>query len=325
MFNFKGGILIMGIHYKFADTGNQQIDDVGRQLEKIMKNCNQGSKETRYRNAAAMARFIKWVVGEFRLQKISNISDKHIIKYGKHLIHLGKSHKYIKDDLSGIRFVLRHTPNLRYELGDSQKVNQQIGIGSTPNGIADRKWTQQEFLAMVTKAHETGNEKIALMMEFSLRFGARLDEASSIRRNEIEYAIRNGIMKFTNTKGGRIRYIPIKKEDITFLKECIKNVKRGNYVFCPVDKQVHQHEKYVQGFIRIYRGEIQDYDRTQTAHGVGDNQRGALSYHGLRHSYSDNEYKLLLKEMEQEQAVRKEIAERLGHGRIAITRTYLGF
>lgn len=315
----------MGIHYKFPNSGIQKIDDVGRQLERIMRYCNQGSKETRYRHAAAMARFIKWVVPKYNLQKLSNVQDKHIIAYGQHLMAIGKSQKYIKDELAGIRFIHRHTPHCRYELGDSQKVNLLIGLGPTPNGLADRKWTQQEFLAMVTKANETGNEKIALLMEFALRFGTRLDEAASLRCNSIEFALRNNTLKLTNTKGGRIRYIPIKEADKPFLLLCIKGVPRGNYLFCPENCTLHNFKKYVQEFIRSNRVDIQDSDRQHTAHGVADDERGALSFHGIRHSFAANEYRLLLEELGRDHEARTELSERLGHGRTAITRTYLGF
>jgi len=315
----------MGIHYKFPDTGIQKVDDVGRQLEKIIKCCNQGSYQTRYRHAAAMSRFIKWVVPEYKLKKLANVQDKHIIRYGKHLLMLGKSQKYIKDELSGVRFIHRHTPNCRYELDDSELINKRIGLGSTPNGLADRKWTIDEFIAMVDQAHKTNNIRIALMMECALRFGTRLDEAVSLRRNSIEAALRNNVLKLTNTKGGRIRYVPTKERDRAFLELCIKGLPRGKYVFCPEGYTLHSYKKYVQKFIRRNRIHFQDPDRKTTAHGVADHERGPLTFHGLRHSFSANEYQTLLKELKQDREARKELAERLGHGRITITKTYLGF
>jgi len=317
----------MGIHYKFQNTENQKIDDVGRQLEKVMRvmrNCNQGSYATRYRHAAAMSRFIKWLVPTYGVQKISNVNDKHLISYGKYLIEACKSHKYIKDELSGIRFVHRHTPNCRNELGDGEMINRQIGLHSTPNGICDRKWTSHEFKAMVARAYETDNEKIALMMEFALRFGARLDETASMRRHILEMALKSNLLKLENTKGGRVRYVPIYAEDHEFITRCITGVARGEYVFCPKDKSVHQLKKHTQEFIGKNRSTIQDTDRRKTAHGVHNHERGALSFHGLRHSFSRIEYERLIAELKNDRQARKELSQRLGHSRIDITKTYLG-
>ncbi|MGB4311293.1 MAG: phage integrase N-terminal domain-containing protein, partial [Natronincolaceae bacterium] len=95
----------MVMKYKFPETGIKPIDDLGRQFQKIMQRANQGSIKTRYRYADAGARFIKWVQPAFKMQKLANMSDKHLIAYAQHLKNQGLSDKYIKNELSALRYI----------------------------------------------------------------------------------------------------------------------------------------------------------------------------------------------------------------------------
>ena len=55
------------------------------QFNKVFRHLKVGSFKTRERYAKAFKRFMVYLAKEYRLQKLSNISKKHITAYLKHL------------------------------------------------------------------------------------------------------------------------------------------------------------------------------------------------------------------------------------------------
>lgn len=316
------------MNYKFPITGNQSIDDLGNQFEKIIRVTNRGSIKTRYRYAAAGERFIKWVVPAFHMQKLANLSDKHLLAYAEYLKEKQDSDKYIKTELSALRFIHAITPNTRHVLGEAEKVNKEAGMGSTANEKAvevDRAWTRRELDEMSQIAIDIGRPEFARMMNSTYNTGMRIDEAASLHRSEVERALRVDILHLTNTKGGRPRDIPLLFEARSVLSAAIVNVPRGGYVFCPVGIQVHEFKDDVEKFIDKYRVDIQDMDRTMTAVNCGGSigVRSALAYHGLRYSFGQKLYAVLRGRGLSDREARKELTIILGHSRIEITYVYV--
>jgi len=89
--------------------------------------------------------FIRFVGVHFKLKKLQNIQDKHLEAYAAHLKSRGCSDKYVKNDLSGIRYLHRQIPQARHSLKDSKTANKEMGLGRTPDGRADRAWTEREL------------------------------------------------------------------------------------------------------------------------------------------------------------------------------------
>ena len=306
--------------YKFPETGNKPVDDLGRQYEKIVKTWNRGSIKTRYRYADAGARFVKWVQPTFRMQKLANLHDKHIIAYGKHLKAEGKSDKYIKNEISALQYLHSYIPHTRYELSDSKELNKAIGLGSTPNHKAknlDQTWTKKELDRFVEHAQRNGRADLALMAEVTYHTGCRLEEVSTLRRHEVEKALKTGQLDLRNTKGGRPRSVPLSDEAKRLFSEAIRDVPRGNYVFVPEGKTVHGYIQGVKDFIYRHREKFQDPTR------VGDPSRTELHWHGLRHSYAENTYRELRGQGYADQEARREVSGRLGHSREQITTVYV--
>lgn len=306
--------------YKFPETGNKPVDDLGRQYEKIVRTWNRGSIKTRYRYADACARFIKWVQPTFRMQKLANLHDKHIIAYGKHLKECGRSDKYIKNEISALQYLHSYIPHTRYELSDSKELNKAIGLGSTPNHKAknlDQTWKREELDRFCAYARENGRADLARMAEVTYHTGCRLEEVSTLRRHEVEKALKTGQLDLRNTKGGRPRSVPLSDETRRLLEASIHDVPRGAYVFVPEEVPVHSYIQGVKDFIYRHREEFQDPTR------VGDPSRTELHWHGLRHSYAENTYHELRDQGYTEQEARREVSERLGHSREQITTTYL--
>lgn len=306
--------------YKFPETGNKPVDDLGRQFQKIAQTWNRGSIKTRYRYADACARFVKWVQPTFRMQKLANLQDKHIIAYGKYLKSQGKSDKYIKNEISAIQYLHSYIPNARYEITESKTINKIIGLGSTPNHKAknlDQTWTKKELDRFCAYARENGRADLAQMAQATYQTGCRLEEISTLRRNDIEKAARTDVLRLTNTKGGRPRSVPLSDESRRLFFEATRDVERGAYVFVPEEVPVHSYIQGVKDFIYRHREEFQDPSR------VGDPSRTELHWHGLRHSYAENTYHELRDQGYADQEARREVSERLGHSRAQITTVYL--
>jgi len=318
------------IRYKYKRTGKGIIDNLGAQLEKVVKGSNQCSIATRYRYIEAGERFIRFAAENFRLKKLQNIQNKHIEAYVKFLKVKGRADKYIKNELSAVRYIHRQIPQTSHVLDDGNKANKKYGLQSTPDGRAERAWTEQEIEKMKAKAYETGNIKIAQVVEAARATGMRLDEAASLRRHEVENALQTATLRLKNTKGGRPRDIPLSPRAIHILGEAIKILPRGGYVFTPENKKVHEFKKIVQDFICKHRDKIQDKDRLNSAHNITQESRGALSFHGLRHSFAreflhnkfEEKLESGLNKESAEKETRLELAEVLGHGREEVTYIY---
>lgn len=307
----------MGKRFRYTPTGVQKVDDVGRQLQKIYDHTRQGSYATRARYAEAMERFVKVIVPAFNLQKLTNISDKHLQFYVEYQKAKGRGDKYLKTDLSGIRFYHAQV-DAKHQLSESKIFNKAVGLGSTPDGRKDRAWTEREYREIYEKAGATINgSKKQDMLGCARHIGTRLDEAATIRRGDAEKALQTGILHLKNTKGGRERDIPLTVEAKGILREAIRDVKPGEYVFVPSGEAVHEWKAEMQNFLISVRDSIQDPDRGQ------NQERGRLTYHGLRHFYAHETYHELREHGLSDRESRRIMAERLGHGRVEVTYIYV--
>lgn len=308
------------MNYKFPETGNKPVDDLGRQFEKIIQKTNQKSIKTRYRYADAGARFVRWVQPTFRMQKLANLSDKHLIAYAQYLKSQGRSEKYVKNELSALRFIHSQIPHTRHELGDAKKINALAGLGATPNHRAsdlDQTWKREELDRFCAHARENGRADLARMAEVTYHTGCRLEEVSTLRRHEVEKALKTGQLDLRNTKGGRPRSVPLSDESGRLFSEAIRYVPRGNYVFIPEGKTVHGYIQGVKDYVYREREHFQDPSRLR------DETRTELHWHGLRHSYAQNTYSELREKGYTDEEARREVSERLGHSRESITFVYV--
>lgn len=94
--------------------------------------------------------------------------------------------------------------------------------------------------------------------------------------------------------------------------------------------KVHKFERKVQRFIERHRDAIQETDRKKTAHNLEQGDRGALSHHGLRHTFAreflierfNKKVAAGLDIQRAEREARKETSEVMGHGRVQVTYIY---
>ena len=86
------------------------------QLDKLARHNRQGSFRTKDRYYEAVKRFCAYLAAHYHLQKLENVSGKHLVSYVLYLQEQGKSASTIKTDLSAIRFFHDKMSQPRYTL-----------------------------------------------------------------------------------------------------------------------------------------------------------------------------------------------------------------
>ena len=94
------------------------------QLDKLARHNRQGSFRTKDRYYEAVKRFCAYLAVHYHLQKLENISGKHLVSYVLYLQEQGKSASTIKTDLSAIRFFHDKMSHPRYTLPS----NEELGV-----------------------------------------------------------------------------------------------------------------------------------------------------------------------------------------------------
>ena len=109
------------------------------QLDKLARHNRQGSFRTKDRYYEAVKRFCAYLAVHYHLQKLENISSKHLVSYVLYLQEQGKSASTIKTDLSAIRFFHDKMSHPRYALPG----NEELGVALERRlfGQQDRTWT----------------------------------------------------------------------------------------------------------------------------------------------------------------------------------------
>jgi len=303
--------------YTWNEVGIGVVDTLGKQFQKVVRGCNQGSISTRYTYLASMKRFIKFIALEFKIQKIQNIQDKHLFAYANKLKNAGKEETYIKKELSAIRFFHNQINSTKYELTDSNTFNQVKLELDTKKEKPDRSWSDTEIDNYLKLAYKFGRFEMVLIVYAALLLGLRIDEAVSLKTNMVIKALKENKLYLTNTKGGRPRTLYLSYEQRGLL-EIIKENAEGEYAICPLkyveNHEIHKFKKSIQNFINKHQKEIWD-----------QNKETMPTFHGLRHTFAQNLDKRLIAKGYSLSKSAIKVGNALGHGnnRPDITYTYL--
>ena len=273
------------------------------QFNKVFRHVKTGSFKTRERYAKAFKRFMVYLAKEYRLQKLSNISEKHILSYLNYLQKKGLAASTIKTELAAIRFFHDNLPYAKYSL----PTNDALKLKRRTFGGVDRTWSNREYNLMVAKAMETGHYDYAAILTLARYAGLRLEECFRIDTNDAEKALETGRL-FVKGKGGLTRYVPINRSVEIVLTNSLKGVKRGEKLFVRSGDRTHLAMKRLQCFIAYHRKEFTE------------NQ---ITFHGLRHTYAHEKYNEFISNGKNEKEARGMVSELLGHHRDDVTRIYL--
>ena len=272
------------------------------QLDKLAKHNRQGSFQTKDRYYEAMKRFCMFLADEFRLQKLPNISGKHLVAYVMHMQEQGKSASTIKTDLAAIRFFHDKMDNAKYRLPDNDELS--VELERRRFGGVDRTWSAAEFNRMIGKAVAENRDDIACALR--VHEVMRLDTATA------ESALREDAITVKG-KGGKIRTVPIEDERVRVaLETMLKRTERGHKLFVPDGVPTDRAINGVQLFILKHRDDVADEGREAN-----------LTFHGLRHTYAAVKYHILTENGMSALDAHYEVSRLLGHERPDVTDIYL--
>ena len=96
------------------------------QLDKLARHNRQGSFRTKERYYEAFKRFCAYLADEYHLQKLENISGKHLTSYVLWMQESGKSASTIKTDLAAIRFFHDKMSRPKYQLPSNEELAVEL-------------------------------------------------------------------------------------------------------------------------------------------------------------------------------------------------------
>ena len=140
---------------------------------------------------------------------------------------------------------------------------------------------------------------------------ACIHEVLRLDRNVAENTLKSGLLHVKG-KNGLERDVPIRPQAREVLAQAMQDTDRGHKLFIADDEKTHLVIKQIQNFIIRHRGKVANLDRESN-----------MTFHGLRHAYTCEEYIKRVSMGMNEFKARKEVTELLGHGRDDVTRVYM--
>ena len=283
-------------------------DTLVSQLDRIARHNRQGSYHTKRRYYEAERRFCAYLADEYRLQKLSNVSGKHLVSYVIHMQDTGKSASTIKTDLAAIRF-FHDKMDSKYQLPN----NNELGIILERRrfGQEDRTWSNEEFNRMLGSALAEDRYDYILALYLARYAGLRIHECFRIDTATAENALRENAITIKG-KGGKIRTVPINEQIALAMKKQLARTNRGHKLLVPDDMPTDRAINRLQFFIMANRESIQN-----------PSQSHSLTFHGLRHTYAAEKYQELLKGGMGDLDAHFAVSRLLGHERADVTNIYL--
>ena len=279
------------------------------QLDKLAKHNRQGSFRTKDRYYQAMKRFCAYLADEYHLQKLTNISGKHLTSYVLWMQENDKSASTIKTDLSAIRFFHDKMSDPKYRLPDNDKL--AVELERRCFGGTDRTWSNVEFNKMLGRAMAVDRWDYILALYLARYAGLRIHECFRIDTATAEQALREKSITIKG-KGGKIRTVPINEQITIAMREQLKRTKRGHKLLVPDEAPTDRAINQLQFFIMTHRDSIRDADSGRP-----------MTFHGLRHTYAAEKYMELVQNGMRALDAHFEVSRLLGHERPDVTDIYL--
>jgi len=277
------------------------------QAQKLYRHNRQLSYKSRDRYYAALKRFCAFLAEAYHLERLANIAPKHIRVYVRHLQQSGKSPSTIKTDLAAIRFWHDQLARPRHRLPQ----NEALALERRSFGKIDRAWSATELHKMMAVCWRHEREDYVAVLALARYAGLRIHECFRIDAATAEAAIKAMAITIKG-KGGKVRTVPINATIRIELEKMLVVTPRGHKLFVPTRVQTHTAIQQLQQFIITHRASVQDADSTRP-----------LTFHGLRHTYAQEQYLGLVQSGHTENDAKHQVSRLLGHNRPEVTRIYL--
>ena len=290
------------------NTKTKHYTNLLAQADKIRRHNRQGSYKTKTRYYEAYKRFLRYLGDVYRLEKIANISGKHLSSYVKHLQDKGVAASTLKTDLSALRFWHDQIPNPRYELPP----NSEFNLERRQFGRIDRTWSNYEYELMIELCENAGRPDFAAAIILARNLGLRIHEVLRIDTAIARLAVKTGFLTIKG-KNGLFRQIPINTPAQIELEKFLRLTLPGRKLFVPHDVKTHITKGEIQAFIRERRKLVRDKSQSDKP----------LTFHGLRHSFAAETYQKLMASSKSKSEAKRLVSQLLGHNRGDVTRIYL--
>ncbi len=254
------------------------------QLDKLARHNRQGSFRTKGRYYEAVKRFCAYLASHYRLQKLENISGKHLVSYVLYLQEQGKSASTIKTDLSAIRFFHDKISHPKYRLPSNDALG--VELERRRFGQQDRTWTNAEFGKLLGCAMAEGREDYILALYLARYAGLRIHECFRMDTAAAERAM---------------------------LQKLLDKTERGHKLLVPDGVPTDRAINGMQQFILRHRDAICDL--------TAPDRR--ITFHGLRHTYAAEKYTSLVNGGMTPLDAHFTVSRLLGHERPDVTDIYL--
>ena len=279
------------------------------QLDKLARHNRQGSFRTKERYYEAVKRFCAFLADTYHLQKLENISGRHLTHYVLYLQEHGKSASTIKTDLAAIRFFHDKMSRPKYQLPTNDEL--AVELERRCFGGVDRTWSTAEFNKMLGKALAADRYDYILALYLARYAGLRIHECFRMDTAAAEQALRENAITVKG-KGGKVRTVPINEQITLALRKQLDRTQRGHKLLVPDGVPTDRAITALQFFIMRHRDEVQDpgSDRPMT-------------FHGLRHTYAAEKYRELTEGGMGALDAHFTVSRLLGHERPDVTNIYL--
>ena len=279
------------------------------QLDKLARHNRQGSFRTKERYYDAVKRFCGYLADEFHLQKLENISSKHLTSYALWMQESGKSASTIKTDLAAIRFFHDKMSRPKYQLPTNDEL--AVELERRQFGGVDRTWSTAEFNKMLGKALAADRYDYILALYLARYAGLRIHECFRIDTAAAEQALRENAVTVKG-KGGKVRTVPINEQIALALRKQLDRTQRGHKLLVPGEVPTDWAIAALQFFIMRHRDEVRD---------AGSDR--PMTFHGLRHTYAAEKYQELTERGMGALDAHFTVSRLLGHERPDVTNIYL--
>ena len=282
------------------------------QLEKLARHNRQGSFRTKERYYEACKRFCKFLAEEYHLQKLSNISGKHLTAYVEFLQATDKAASTVKTDLATIRFFHDKMDNAKYRLPDNGELS--IELEKRTFGGTDRTWSAEEFDKMFAIALVSGQNHYACALALARFAGLRVHECFRIDTATARQALREKAITIKG-KGGKVRTVPIEDALISMtLRPLLAKTRSGGKLLVSDGLPTHIAMQRMEQFI------IRNWD---VARDKDSDRDSPLTFHGLRHTYAAEKYRQFTESGMSGLDAHFAVSRLLGHERPDVTDIYL--
>lgn len=173
--------------------------NLAAQAEKFRRHNRQGSYKTKERYYEAFLRFLRFTAERFHLEKLANLSGKHLAAYVADMQRRRLSPATIKTELSAIRFWHDQIPNARYALPD----NRELELERRVFGKQDRTWSYREFNWMIGECWKAERPDFEVCIVIGRYAGLRIHEVMRMDTAIARAALQDGFLTIKG-KGGKV-------------------------------------------------------------------------------------------------------------------------